>query len=326
LDVHTDPDAEVRVKVGQRIFGPQLADTQGRARVPIEVAPDVRAAQVLGTGRGQRKSLSIPLEIPETRPVAAFISPSPLPPGEKGWLWVVGMHDDDLSKVQVTVEGGRARRLESPAGRRRYELLPDPAVTSLYATVAAGGQDPSAKIRVGVSISTKESLADAPAPLVLGRRPPGRLSTGISLGALYGGSQEVGFSGALQLAYYLPALQQRLALELGFGIRSVSFLHSSIVALPLEFSVRARLWKSGPWALDGLAGTGLIPLVQQTPLSGLPTEGGIGGETFAGVQLAHALRSFEWFLELRGSYAPMSTSTMNARLPWLSVSLGLRNL
>lgn len=76
VELSSDPDVEVSVKVGEDVFGPVRTDAAGHAAVPVIVPPGVKqaessAADSLGNVRKQ----SIPLDVPDTRALLCVGAP-----------------------------------------------------------------------------------------------------------------------------------------------------------------------------------------------------------------------------------------------------------
>ncbi|WP_241759566.1 hypothetical protein [Pyxidicoccus parkwayensis] len=105
LDVSTDAEASVVVEVGGSRFGPVQADSHGRARVPVEVPPGVRSANVLATRDTLRTRAVIPLDPPQEAPLVAALSPSPLPVEGGGWLLVAGEGVLGPDELEVFAQG-----------------------------------------------------------------------------------------------------------------------------------------------------------------------------------------------------------------------------
>jgi hypothetical protein len=77
--VRATPKALVLLRIGGRDFGPVAADADGRAQVPIEVAPGAgNATMVQVLPDGTRRESAIDLKVPDTRRIALFPM-NPLP-------------------------------------------------------------------------------------------------------------------------------------------------------------------------------------------------------------------------------------------------------
>ncbi len=73
--------SRVLLRVGSREFGPAPVDSKGRAKVPIQIPPGVRAATVLALGAdGTTSESSLDLKLPE--PLRMAFAPSSVLPGD----------------------------------------------------------------------------------------------------------------------------------------------------------------------------------------------------------------------------------------------------
>lgn len=357
-----EPKARVRVEVAGRIFGPVQADARGHAKVPIEVPPGITSARAYGEIPGGRAtSVTVPIQVPPTNPLAVVIAPPTLPPDGKGWLWVLHAAKLDAAKLQVSVQGGEATRERVEPDRALYLLAAAPKTKKVTVT-ATIEHNPEARAQATAAVAeppppTKEPKKDGKLPKkdqVVVTQPPqqpsplanvlDRLAPAALAGGFYGGGKNVGFALALGAGYRLPVLAERLTAEAEVGLRSermagqaqldgalVDFT-TSVLAVPLELSARYRVWERGPWHVDARAGGGLMPFSYRvavgpgSSLSSQPptTDSGLGGEGFAAAQAAYRMSRYELFVELRVSLARAKTSDLDATPGGMFLAIGGR--
>jgi hypothetical protein len=134
----------------------------------------------------------------------------------------------------------------------------------------------------------------------------------------------------------LPPLDGRVSVELEAGVRGFTShprveplgpLDSRVVALPVLLAVGVRAFERGPLAVFGRVGGGVVYYDHRATSSFFDTPLTERGGTAMGFLAAQASWSFgpvSALLELRGSYAPLSTPLINAQLGGLSASVGVR--
>ncbi|NPC83882.1 hypothetical protein HPC49_37420, partial [Pyxidicoccus fallax] len=150
LDVSTAAGADVVVEVGGTRFGPVRADGRGRARVPVEVPPGVRVAQVLASHDSRNTHATIPLDPPEAAPLAAAFTPTPLDSGTVGWLLVAGESGLRSDTLEVSAEGATlsAAHGDSPP---RYRVTPGAESTTIAVTVRRRGHKDTVRAETPVA-------------------------------------------------------------------------------------------------------------------------------------------------------------------------------
>jgi hypothetical protein len=137
------------------------------------------------------------------------------------------------------------------------------------------------------------------------------------------------------LGYRLPLLGGRLAVEAELGLRSQAVslilpqgtIHSSILALPVDLSVRERLLELGRLSLDLRLGGGVLPLRDELTADFQHgyTESSVGWEAFAAAQVAWRLAPIELYFELRGTVSAAKNVDLPNTLPGgLLIALGVR--
>lgn len=99
------PGASVSLVIGDRTFGPVLAGSDGKARVPVEVPPGFQQATQITTFEGQESRQEIDLKIPETRRLALVPLPAVLPADAARIVPV---------RVVVRTPGGKADESAAP--------------------------------------------------------------------------------------------------------------------------------------------------------------------------------------------------------------------
>lgn len=331
LAVTTDPGAEVVMDVSGARFGPVKADRRGRAQVPIEVPPGVKEAHVLATRGSLKTDRVVKLDVPDHRPLAALLSPDPLP-HSGGWLVVAGEEGLSAADVQLSVNGARVDPQEGTPPR--YRVSPTDAATTVSVDVKRREGRDTAQAQAMV-------LAEEPKAPVVGTPPPAatvashKLAVHVLAGAFFAGGANHGPAVALGVSYPLPFWQERLAAELEVGLRRASLdamiegygtLHSRVLGGPLLASARVTLFQSGAVSLAGRAGAGVLPF-QHEVSSDFQQDFGeskLAAMGFLAAQGAYRLGRVSVLLELRGEYGPAQTARLDAQLGGAGASLGVR--
>jgi len=352
LAVKTGARARVRVEVGGRTFGPVPADARGQAKVPIAVPPGVTSAQALGElENGRTTSIAVPLPPAPVNPLAAVISPSPLPRRGKGWLWVLSLGTLDVDKLQVSVDGGTATFERIQGDHALYALVPDPAQAKLTVTATLKG---NALARAQASVAIVEpppSKEPEPEPEPKAEPPPSdpgvlarawrvaseRGSPSFLVGGYSAGGENRGLGLGLGAGIRLDALGGRLSAELELGLRAQAVnrsidneslpgqtLDAQLTVIPVHLGARYRVLTMGAVSLSGRAGVGALPFFftvrSPQPFFG----GGLGGTVFAGAQVGYRLSSLELLLEARGEFSPLRTPELIAMPGGFFLSIGAR--
>lgn len=346
LEVSTEPGAEVRVVVAGKTFGPVRADGGGKAAVPIEVPPHVFDARVLGARRGKATEVTVPLGVPSYNPLMAILGPQPLYSEGTGWIWVFDASDFYTDKLTLALRGGDARLLETTKRGTLFEVTPARRARRVHA-IATAKENPSAKVEViaplifGKPPENKPEPPPRPPPATVTppakmqpglRLPAPSLVPGLVLGGFYSGGANLGFAAAISVALHLSG---PFAAELELGLRrgalatvlpGLGELSSSLVALPLTVSGRARALSAGPWAVDLRVGGGVVPFIHSVSSSFQPTatESAVGLEAFGAVELAYEVGPLEFFFELRGAFSPANTERLQALPGGVVLGLGAR--
>ncbi|ATB48040.1 hypothetical protein [Corallococcus macrosporus] len=346
LDVATAAGANVEVEVADRRFGPVKADGRGRARVPVEVPPGVRKARVLATRGTLRTDATAPLDPPPGSPLAAVLTPSPLPPSAGGWLLMAGEAPLRGGDLDVEVEGAvvvaqDARTTSHLAPPHASSAAPHDVVRMRVIPVAGAE-------RVRVSVRRRDnnpaSRADAEVTMLstpVAVHPPGmdaswRSSFFLLAGGVLAGGSNTGPSGGVGVSVLTPLWRQRLAAELEVGARSSTLsdavgalgaVRSQVLALPLLVSVRAELFRRAAFSLHGRAGAGPVPIhhhLLPSDFQGEVKESKVSGMGFVALQASHRFGRWSALAEARGAWAPVHTPWLDTQLGGLAMYLGMR--
>lgn len=348
LDVSTAAGASVVVEVAGTRFGPVLANARGRARVPVEVPPGVRVAQVLATRDTLNTHASIPLDPPRDEPLVAALTPSPLPSGKEGWLLVAGEPSLRRSDLELSVQGAKLSP-ERGGSSLRYRVTPQGDATRVAVTVRRKGRDDLARAEAAVAraavarVEPSRPPALTPVPV----DPPPRLppspvpgtawrpSLFLLAGGAFASGANTGPFGGLGVSLVPPGKWERFAVELETGLRRATFdgrletlgaVRSRVLAAPVLASVRARLLQGSAFSLYGRAGGGLLPFRHQlsSDFQEDLKESKLAGMGFLSLQGAYRFGRWSALAEARGAWAPARTPWLDAQLGGLSGLLGVR--
>ncbi|MSP56377.1 MAG: hypothetical protein EXR69_12360 [Myxococcales bacterium] len=117
------PNSHVQIKIGDRVFGPILADAQGRASVPIIVPPGTETAtktQIAPDGKLTESPLD--LKVPERRRVALFPTATAVPSDTRFGVPIRTLvvtpdgRPDDNALVAITSTAGSVSAPKSQGG------------------------------------------------------------------------------------------------------------------------------------------------------------------------------------------------------------------
>ncbi len=121
---HTSGGASVTMRVGDRQFGPVVADRLGHVEIPIDVPPGVRKAEARAIDKsGGVRETVVDLQLPPF-PRVLVLAPASLEVGSFTEL-VVGALDGDgapvpTGKLTLTASAGLAHPLGGPPGEARF--------------------------------------------------------------------------------------------------------------------------------------------------------------------------------------------------------------
>lgn len=334
VDVDTAPGAQVRIKVGDELFGPEIANAKGRVKMSIIVPPGVRSAEAIATSNGLQTNRKVTLQVPRTAAFTAAMGPDPLTVKAGGWIVVA--HDEEVPRDQLRVmlSAGTATEELTTAEFTAFRVHPDSSSigTGLNATVSTSPEEPDPNaLRLSAAVTSGAPPPEAPPPVVAARHGVVQL--------LFGGYLGSGANDGLQLeaagAMPVPGWGDRLFAELGLGARWQPFeedvlgigpLRSQLFAVPITAGARARLFERGPLSLDARAGLGPVLFVHSVSAEFQPTvnQSGVGFDAFAAAQGGYRLKPLELVAELRGDLINARTPRLVARPGGLSLAIGAR--
>lgn len=333
LEVSTASGAEVVVEVDGTRFGPVRANARGKARVPVEVPPGVRVAQVLATRQTLTTHASIPLAPPDEAPLVAALTPSPLPSGTEGWLLVAGepgLRQDDL---ELSVEGAKASP-EPGTEPPRYRVTPEASATSISVQVQRKGRKDTARAVAevrGVTPLAPDSAAGRAPASPSGWRP----SVFLLAGGAFASGANTGPTGSVGVSLVPPGRWAWLAVELEAGLRRVTLdgqvealgtVRSRVMGVPVLASIRAGLLQGPALSLYGRAGMGVLPFRHHlsSDFQEDLKESKLAGMGFLSLQGAYRWGRWSVLAEARGTWAPAHTPWLDAQLGGLSGLVGVR--
>lgn len=122
---HTSAGAAVTMRVGERQFGPVVADHQGHVEIPIEVPPGVRKGQARAVDHnGAARDTEVDLKLP-TFPRILLLPPPAFEAGAFAEVTAIAVNDDGtLAKagaVTLAASAGTAHALgAAPTGEARF--------------------------------------------------------------------------------------------------------------------------------------------------------------------------------------------------------------
>ena len=169
---HTSGGASVTMRVGDRLFGPVVANRQGHVEIPIDVPPGVRRAEARAVDKsGGVRATEVDLQLPPF-PRVLVLAPSSLEVGSFTEI-VVGALDDKGAPVpagQLTLSAseGLAHPRGGPPGEARFLFEAPVHVGAVALTAAAPGT------------GTPQSGGRAELVIPLHAAPPAQLSISAS--------------------------------------------------------------------------------------------------------------------------------------------------
>ena len=121
---HTSAGASVTMQVGDRQFGPVVADRQGHVEIPIDVPPGVRKAEARAVDKsGGVRAAEVDLQLPPF-PRVLVLAPTSLEVGTFTEI-VVGALDDNgapvpAGRLTLATSAGLAHPRGGPPGEARF--------------------------------------------------------------------------------------------------------------------------------------------------------------------------------------------------------------
>jgi hypothetical protein len=121
---HTSGGAAVTMRIGDRQFGPLVADKQGHVEIPIDVPPGVRKAEARAVDRGGgMRETEVDLRLPPF-PRVLLLAPASLEVGSFSEITVSALDEngDPVAAHQLTLAAstGLAHPLGGPPGEARF--------------------------------------------------------------------------------------------------------------------------------------------------------------------------------------------------------------
>jgi hypothetical protein len=123
---HTEGRAQVTMRVGDRQFGPVVADRQGHVEIPIDVPPGVRKAEARAVDHsGESRETEVDLHLPAF-PRVIVLAPAALEVGSFAEIIVSALDENGApargDKLTLAASAGLAHPLGGAAGEARFLL------------------------------------------------------------------------------------------------------------------------------------------------------------------------------------------------------------
>jgi hypothetical protein len=123
---HTSGGASVTMRVGDRQFGPVVADRQGHVEIPIDVPPGVRKAEARAVDRsGGARATEVDLQLPPF-PRVLVLAPASLEVGGFSEIVVSALDENGApapaGQLMLAASAGLAHPLGGPPGEARFLL------------------------------------------------------------------------------------------------------------------------------------------------------------------------------------------------------------
>ncbi len=121
---HTSGGASVTMRVGDRQFGPVVADRQGHVEIPIDVPPGVRKAEARAVDRsGGTRATEVDLQLPQF-PRVLVLAPASLEVGSFTEIIVSALDENGApapaGQLTLAASAGLAHPLGGPPGEARF--------------------------------------------------------------------------------------------------------------------------------------------------------------------------------------------------------------
>ncbi|HEX3901981.1 MAG TPA: hypothetical protein VH853_03965 [Polyangia bacterium] len=162
---HTGGGASVTMRVGDRQFGPVVADHQGHVEIPIDVPPGVRKAAARAVDNtGASRETEVDLQLPAF-PRLLLLAPASLEVGSFTEITVCALDEDGApaaaDRLTLAASEGLAHPLGGPPGEARFLFEAPVHLGSGAVTLAA------------MTVGAAPARTELPVPLHAG--PPHRL-------------------------------------------------------------------------------------------------------------------------------------------------------
>jgi hypothetical protein len=328
VEADTDPDATVTVDVGGTHFGPVKANKKGRVSVPVEVPPSAKVATVLANAGPQQTTKQVNLDVPAYNPLAVTFTADPLVAHASNWLIVEEAEVLAPESLGIQFSGATSALRVSRPGWALYEVVPDGSPTGVDVRVTLKDHpEAHAEVHAGVIQPAEPPPAE---------HAPRAWYPSAELGGFYGGGSNGGVAAALGLGYPLPIPKIATWVEFSAGFRSLGItttqaggeLDTSIMAVPIELSVRARLFGRDPWSLHFSLGGGIDAFWLSSSSLAQPTltSSGAVPEGMVALEGVFASGPVDLFLELRGALSPALTPAVGQVFSGAYLFAGVRYL
>ena len=121
---HTSGGASVTMRVGDRQFGPVIADHQGHVEIPIDVPPGVRKAEARAVDRsGGARATEVDLQLPQF-PRVLVLAPASMEVGSFTEIIVSALDESGApapaGQLTLAASAGLAHPLGGPPGEARF--------------------------------------------------------------------------------------------------------------------------------------------------------------------------------------------------------------
>jgi hypothetical protein len=222
VEIQSEPEVLVEVRVGQALFGPTTTDGAGRAELPVVVPPGYTSVTSIATdGLGNQKEQTIPLGVPAFQRLLSVCAAQ-----QRLGFWVFTVDQQGLPQANalIDVSGPPARVTGvtpvSPGVYRVAFEVPDPAQAGKSIRVSAslrGDPTSSHACESTIPVAPHESDRDngrAPLPNRHATHDRTRFLVGLLAGYVTNFAKIQAPQIALRAGLRLPLAEQRLSLEL----------------------------------------------------------------------------------------------------------------
>ena len=182
---HTSGGAAVTMRVGDRLFGPVIADHQGHVEIPIEVPPGVRKGQARAVDRnGAARETEVDLRLP-TFPRVLLLAPAAFEAGAFAEVTALAVNEDGsavaASALTLGASAGLTHALGAgPPGEARFLFeAPRTVGSGAVALTASTTGLPPGRVDLAVPLHASQparlDLIPSTSRLVVGETAPLRV-------------------------------------------------------------------------------------------------------------------------------------------------------
>jgi len=179
---HTSGGASVTMRVGDRLFGPIVADRQGHVEIPIEVPPGVRKGQARAVDRnGAARETEVDLRLP-TFPRVLLLAPPAFEAGAFAEVTAIAVNEDGTmaraDALTLVASAGLAHALGpgSPGEARFLFEAPRAVGSGAVALTGSASGVPAGRVDLAVALHAgrpaRLDLAPSAPRLVVGDAAP----------------------------------------------------------------------------------------------------------------------------------------------------------